>query len=302
VVPASGIKDAEELAGWEQRFVDLVEFWAVTPNFLADKLNVVLKAMENNLRRNVKYRYFVDSFADACRWQQLVRTLRERLGYTDEKMGRLMKAVILWRDPNALSNTSTFSQNEYFVAITASGKKDGFCLKRLRDGEVYEGEQMSHTEVEEVVKSLKPLTEPGWITGYMQVPMQPQDIHGAYVVRIRFGETIRDEAVIRDREFKIGELVSKHSGEFASAIGGDYLCVFTRPAVALAFATNLQSIQGVQKIAIDVGPIIRELRVGGFDITGRAANNCASLLDQAGEGTIYMTQTFIDFMNGNNPT
>jgi hypothetical protein len=48
------IKDAEELACWKTEFQDLQEFWVVTPNFLGDKLEVVLTAMENNLRRNVR--------------------------------------------------------------------------------------------------------------------------------------------------------------------------------------------------------------------------------------------------------
>jgi len=295
------VKDAEELACWEAEFEDLQEFWVVTPNFLGDKLEVVLEAMENNLRRNVKYKYFLNSFADACRWQQLVRTLTNSLKYTNEKMSRLMQAVIVWHDVGPAIQTNI--QNEYFIAISNGNKTaEGYCLKRLRDGEVYEGERLSSNELKDVMNSLKMFTERSQgILGYMHVPLQAQDIHGAYVVRVRFGEGVLDENAIRQREYLIGEQVSKHSGEFVSAVGGDFICLFQRPSVALSCAANLQLITGVQKIAIDVGPIARELRASGFDITGRAVQNCGQLLDQAGQGTLLMTQTFLDFMNNIRP-
>jgi len=202
----------------------------------------------------------------------------------------------VWHDVGPAMHSQ---ETEYFIAIPGGGKNaEGYCLKRLRDGEVYEGERLTSTELEDVMNTLKMFTEKRQgILGYMHVPLQAQDIHGAYVVRVRFGDAILDENAIRQREYLIGEQVSKHSGEFVSAIGGDFICLFQRPSVALGCAANLQTIGGVQKIAIDVGPIARELRASGFDITGRAVQNCAQLLDQAGQGTLLMTQTFIDFMS-----
>lgn len=64
------------------------------------------------------------------------------------------------------------------------------------------------------------------------------------MVRVRFAESVLDENATRYRgillristiivrflpltesEYLIGEQVSKHSGEFVSAVGGDFICV-----------------------------------------------------------------------------
>jgi len=266
---AQDVKDADELASWERNILDLNEMWVVTPNFLGDKSDVVFRAMMNNLQRRVRYRYFVNSYADACRWQKLVQTLLRRVPYIDKSLEDLMSAVILWRPSNGA---------EYFIAHTRSGI-EGYCLKRFQHGEVYEGKLMSADEVKQVVTSLQVLTEPHGcinVSGYMHAPLKHQQTLG-HLLRIRFHPTEYNAEKIRDRENQIGELVSKHGGEFSSTYEGDYLCVFfyaESQENAVRFCKNLMKLPVVVRdkplVLFQPGYISREMRVRGFEFVGPA--------------------------------
>jgi len=279
-VAVADVKDADELAFWERNIPDLREMWVVTPNFLGDKSEVVFRSMISNLQRRVRYRYFVNSFADACRWQQLVKTLLDRAQYSDESLQDLMSAVILWRSRE---------EAEYFIAITGTGM-EGYCLKRLKHGEVYEGELMLQDQVEQVVESLKVLIGSRGslnLSGYLHAPLKDQKTLG-HVVRIRFPRTqTYTSDMIHLREYKIGDLVSKHGGEFSTTYYGDYLCVFfyaDSQDNARKFYRELIAHpvinEGKGMVAFHPGYISRKMHVKGFEFVGPAVEMSKAKLDE----------------------
>lgn len=73
------VLDVLAMAKWQERFKNLREFWVIAPNFLDDHNDGIQDAVVKNLKRNVRYLYFIHD-KDTPRFNVLKKKLEMRMG------------------------------------------------------------------------------------------------------------------------------------------------------------------------------------------------------------------------------
>jgi len=232
---------------------------------------------------------------DAYRWRQLVGNITTPLGYTQEKIAQLMQAIVIWQD----SEAPLFLGKEFIIGLSSNYQfKEGYKIVRFWGK--YQGEKLAIEEAQHIVDYMKVFfleTRRHNVLGYVHVPVCEEDLKNACVVRARFADLPKSESIARQREHTIGEIVNNFQGELMSTIGGDFICLFRHPPLAFACAVSLQNVSGMWKIALDFGPVMRELCCRGFYLTGVAVQNCHKLLEDAFPSNILFSSAFIQHLN-----
>jgi hypothetical protein len=134
-----------ELAFWERTRPANSEMWIVTGNFLGDQDRFIENAMIANLRKGVRYVYFLRSFADLNRWVLFRNDMQHKMS---KDLGKVMQAwVYEFRDPAFWAHTL-----DCFVSIPSSGRPDeGYKL--VREGSsnrVVQGNEMDQDAIDRV--------------------------------------------------------------------------------------------------------------------------------------------------------
>ncbi|HET6201559.1 MAG TPA: helix-turn-helix domain-containing protein [Planctomycetota bacterium] len=102
------ILDVEGIANWQRSVEGLESFWVIAPYFLDDEDDRLLGAVVENLKRGVRYTYFI--YRDA---ETRFRALQDKLHALVGKGGRLREPVTaVWLPPGAL----TWLHADYVVA------------------------------------------------------------------------------------------------------------------------------------------------------------------------------------------
>lgn len=112
-----------ELAFWERTRPASSEMWIVTGNFLGDLDHSVEKAMIANLRKGIRYVYFLRSFADLSRWNRFRSNLQRKTGINLDKA--MQAWVYEFRDPAFWAHTL-----DCFISIPSDGQPEGYRLVR----------------------------------------------------------------------------------------------------------------------------------------------------------------------------
>jgi hypothetical protein len=113
-----------ELAAWENSVPGDSEFWVVIGNFLGDQNKAVEDAMLQNLGREVRYVYFLQSFADLSRWIRFRQRLQRRLG--GDMLRHKMQAFVI-----EFEEAKTWAEElDCFLTIPRNGQPSGYKLTR----------------------------------------------------------------------------------------------------------------------------------------------------------------------------
>jgi class 3 adenylate cyclase len=320
--PVRLFKDVSELAGWEGNYRDLHDFWVVTPNFLGDKKEEVRFAMIKNLRRGVRYTYFLRSYADFQRLKNFARSLGEEMRDAIDIRDRI-KAVLLTSDVSGrLSGIErNVYEDDFFIANPTHQHTEGYRLltESRHTREICGATQLYKPEIEKIVKLLKPLVDErmkiqGVRVSLRQMPpyglrrvVMYTDLDGANETRERLGEDDWEE-VLKAYDYIVATEVSKHGGEVVKSERDSYLLMFEKSDSALHCAEMLQVARrdynlGLRanrrhlaipqmKIAIDIGTVKPVTRAYGPGYIGQILIRCALILEMAESGQVLLTRSF----------
>jgi len=194
------------------------------------------------------------------------------------------------------------ADNEYVVAIPQDPTKDmeGYQIMRVH-GEPY-GKRISPRTAAAIVEYMQPffIEKRHSTLGYLNVPAAEQYIGKGCVVRARFASGIHNEVDIRHREHLVEDMANKWKGDLTYCIADDFVCLFRQPSMALGCAVTLQNIPGIWKIALDYGPVEREVSCSGFRLAGPTLNNCCQLLNAPSASPIVFSHSFVQVYQESN--
>jgi nucleoside phosphorylase/class 3 adenylate cyclase len=303
-------KTVPELARWEaDTHTASVEpsqraFWVVTPNFLGDKRDDIQRAMVQNLATDVKYTYFLESFADLQRWRKFRSDLKREEPSIHRSIDRNMTAVLLHSLEHGRPDLE-----ECFLRNPHSSARQGYHLARGRNGEVGSGLPMSPERTTEIVNLLEPLEREAQSRRRLTWLPVPQDSYRfmAYVLITDLtGKELdhEDEQSLRNYDLIVADGVSKHGGEVVKSLFDGYVVVFDdeqedrcgrlqqvmkciRHIKARASAAGFHQ----HRIVVDHADVRRVIRAHGYDCISAAITRGRSVLDKAfGDYVIATTQ------------
>jgi len=311
------VKSLAELAEWEGRYPGLKEFWVIAPNFLGDKSDEIQQAMISNLKRKVRYKYFLRSLADFQRLQKFAEEkLKNPVKWLVDIYDHIEAVLLVKGTPGQIGESFCFDRN-FFVANPTLPDREGYRLIESNEfpGQVDGGEEASAEEIGEIVDLLGPLVQgPPAIQG-LRLSLYPEtraELHRAVLFtslenatqeRIRLGESIWEQ-VLREYDLIVATEASQHEGEVVRSTSDGYLLVFEKSCNALRCSQRLQeAIRECnskqpgskdltipeQRIALDFGPIYRVRRAYGLDYAGRTLVRCERVLREMKSGMVCIT-------------
>lgn len=275
-----------ELAEWEREFSNLSEFWVAAPNFLGDQDPEVERAMVANLKKGVKYLYFLRSNADAKRWLSFKNGL-EKKGCETKKMRAY---VIGFRDRDK------WHDNIAFIANPGKADCQGVQLEiNPLTKRVDCGIRMPRGQVEEFVKALQPALDAGDIAHWLPVRDGTESRRMAIVCLKLPGRP--DDAALDRLDTELAVQASLNDGEVVHYGSTSILVAFGDEPGALAralrFATRLQPLDlacAPLRLGIDYAIAYQVARAIGLRWEGPAMRGCRAVLDAVPEaGGVYLT-------------
>jgi hypothetical protein len=310
-VDSQYMKNVAQLADWECCSADLSEFWVFTPNFLGDTRGEVRQAMIRNLKKRVRYTYFLRSFADMLRLRSFADSLQSDVG-AYPRVSSLIEAVLL--EPANGSSRDVFEE-EYFIANPNNTGREGYRLLRNRRGRIFAGERMQTSDFENVDMlamffKQKPVTN--WLRTPLSSHVDPPKLKAVACVMLgkdtQGGEKLSEQAwEIAWNEFDqiVADSASKRCGIVVKASVASYFVIFEDVIGALKFAGKTQ--KGVReynkqnsadipspRVAIDHGHVERRLRSYGFDFIGHPLVVCSKLVEQVSDSEVLLTKAVED--------
>jgi len=108
------ILDVDGIAQWQRSITTLKEFWVVAPNFLDDKNDAIRAAVVSNIRKRVRYVYFLDHDGYYS-FKKLRDLLRNELSQATDAsvLSELNKLTLAYRLPVA---ADIWLHSDYIIA------------------------------------------------------------------------------------------------------------------------------------------------------------------------------------------
>lgn len=293
------------LADWERNFDALQEFWAVIGDFLGDWEPDVRSAIKNNLNREVKYKYFLTSWADVQRLRRLGSTLSREL--SKDVTSQLQPVLLLKNDAPAVVHNCC-------IANPRGEDRAGFRFNEDLRGEVTWARSLTTDELSEIIQVLSPIVDP--VCPGIRLPaLRPgssaglvavfTDLENSTQTRVEVGPEDW-ETVLADYDRIVATEASFTNGEVVKGLGDGYLLVFESARSAFDCAVRLQrAVQEhnrklltdsqddvlipAQRIALDSGGLEKVERCHGYDYSGHALNRCSRILSAMPAGHIWVS-------------
>jgi hypothetical protein len=283
----------KEMAKWEAAAAKN-EFWVVAANFLGDQDEDVQKAVVNNIdTKGVTYRYFLRSNADAVRWSRYKDVLRRDHPALRKKIDTKLLAYVV-----SLNVNPSFPEPCFIANPGSRTLQEGMSLKiDPFNGRIYGGELMSKEEIADTYNMLRPWELERRVMEWREVGAHPGEENMA-VVYLRYSvEPCHTSVEDFDRELAVE--ISKAKGE---VFGNDVRHLVAgflgeKEAItrAVRFIWRLRSLWATDfnsthpKIAIDWGPVQREIRSFGLHWEGDAVGRAAQTANQISEPGIFLS-------------
>lgn len=211
----SGLLTVSELAQWEKGLCPNSEFWVVTGNFLGDQFNGVKQAMLRNFEVDVKYVYFLQSFADLSRWLRFRQDLETRHKGCARKMDAL---VIEFEDPGIWSQ-----ELDCFIAWQEN-EAEGYKLRRNPySNNIILGSSLTAQKIQEIRSLLDHPMKERRVISFRRLTDEVY-IDGA-VIWLEFGyvDLVQKE---RPNEIEFEQFLDEYDGEisiYVSRCGGNVM-------------------------------------------------------------------------------
>lgn len=305
-----------QLATWETICRKNSEFWVVTGNFLGDIDPDVREAMIINLKKGVRYTYFLRTYADLGRLRLFISDLS---AHVEKNVVEQITPVLMYRNDDVTREQSQIIHgNDYFIkSPSIPNERSGYIIRRNKLGDSLPiGEPMTQDNIQLVVDELSPI----FALKSLGIIIPPQSKEKKWfsvlftdlVDSVLAAEQIDHEdwiQVLDDYDVIVAREVSKHRGNVLKFTGDGYICYFDDPRDCYKCASSLQRAVVVhnnttglnpipsQKIAIDYGVATKVDRANSYDYNGPSLNRCSRILKGTNGDQILMSKTFVDHLN-----
>jgi hypothetical protein len=319
-----------ELLAWENELVKRnaprpAAFWVVTGNFLGDRYDAIIEAMQRNIQGGVKYLYALSSYSDVKRWRRFKEVLKQRLGdklVNDETV----KAYLIDMVPPL--------ENAFVALYRGDQEPEGYRLDMI-GCDVVGADAMPVEDTKKIVRVVSRLVDENEGSVRRLVQVYKAESFRAAVVYVTFGgwrhvappptlQQMKAEANALDGlDTILASLASQHNGSVAFWGDSGILVVFretaanSRGVVKNAYELALALLQlfdeengqrgdenseelgfrGFQRRArliVDYGVVDVGFRSQSAYVFGDLLFNCRLALDRMSDGTQLITQTAVN--------
>lgn len=290
-----------QLALWEASLPRDGNFWVVAANFAGDVSKDVERAMVQNLREHVEYKYFLKSHADALRLARFVERLQ--LEIPDVNIYDCVQAVL----PRASKRGyDEHDSKDCFIAFPTASPPVGYEIARGRDGLVTHGRLLDDDAIDRLTTRLGSLASDTKSKIDLRLrPGNPHEVAIACTKLTCYAELLFQggmdafKPIVTDYDCLLAEEVSRASGQVTQSFLDGYMTRFSEPAHALFCMASLQSRVRQTKtfmnshfIALDWGRVRWVIRAQGHELLGASPVRCREVLLKSKESGIIMTTAF----------
>lgn len=297
-----------DLAAWEKS-VKGGHFWVVAPNFLGDQEDSVKRAMLANIRKGVRYTYFLRTNADAMRWLKFKSDLLDLELSVKNHLRAYIVTFAKWFE----------LRNRFgFIANPGTDEEHAMHLKvDERTQKIYGGSPMGKEDARQVVKVLQPLLDAEPVGEWREV-VERVNVESMAVLHLKYSPR-RCPSLESTFDKDLAIAISKCQGEVFSSDSNSLVVGFIGRADAVnravRFTKELRSIihrtgdqfeprtQGdgnptidgeAPTVGIDCGTVERAIRSYGMQWEGAAVTGALETLKLAQHPGVFLSKGAAD--------
>ena len=283
-----------DLAAWENK-VTGGHFWVVAPNFLGDQEASVRRAMLANIRKGVRYTYFLRTSADAMRWLKFKNDLMDRDLAVKSHLRAFVVTFAKWYE---------LRDRFGFIANPGTDQEQAMHLKvDERTQKIYGGSPMGKEDARQVVKVLQPLLDVEPVGEWREV-VERSNVESMAVLHLKYTPR-RGPSFESTFDKDLAIAISRSQGEVFSSDASSLVVGFSGRTEAVCravrFTKELRTI--LQKfgespvlddesptIGIDCGTVERAIRSYGMQWGGAAVRGAREILGLVERPGVFLSK------------